>query len=154
MVYPDGSAVRLRRSQGRFDAREFTYANGNGNVTEVTIKVHLKPGQGVTPDDLARVRADALKGVDHYYNSGKTLPNGNRLRVNVEYTDDAADAHLAVDVHPRAGHANQVNWYVDSPPTTHAHELGHQMGLYDEYVDPMTVLAASPGRRASTTTTA
>ena len=58
------------------------------------------------------------------------------MHVNVEFVDDAAQAHTRVAVHPGSGGANQVNWYTQSHPTTHAHELGHGMGLMDEYVDP------------------
>jgi hypothetical protein len=135
---------------GRYEARTFAYEGEN--LTEVTMKVHLQGQPGVGPDDLARVQRDAYSGIDQYYNNGQRLPNGNRLHVNVEFTDDAAAAHLKVDVHPGGkgplDRANQNKWYVDSEPTTHAHELGHQMGLYDEYVDPTAVnryLPNSPG---------
>jgi hypothetical protein len=124
---------------GRFEAREFAYEGQN--LTEVTMKVHLRAKPGVSADDLAKVQRDAWEGVDRYYNApGHTLPNGNKLHVNVEFTDDPALAHVNVDIHPGGkaptDRANQVNWYVDSEPTTHAHELGHSMGLLDEYTDP------------------
>ena len=51
---------------------------------------------GVGPDDLARVQRDAYADVDRYCNSGQTMPSGNRLHVNVEFTDDPALAHLGV----------------------------------------------------------
>jgi hypothetical protein len=117
-------------------------------VTHVKIKVHLQPGAGVTPADLARVQADARVGVDQYYNFQHTVTNssGNpsRLHVEVEYVTDPTQAHLRVDVHGGEGHANLSNWYVESSPTVHAHELGHQMGLVDEYVDPSVANRATP----------
>ena len=118
-------------------------------VTHVQINVHLAPGAGVTLADLARVEADARVGVDRYYNFQHTITNssGNpsRLHVEVNYVTDPAQAHLRVDVHGGAGNANLSNWYVNSDPTVHAHELGHQMGLRDEYLD-----AAAPNRATPT----
>jgi len=135
-----------RWQPGRFDARTFSYEGQD--LTEVTLRVHARAQPGVGPDDLARVQRDAYAGVDRYYNSGQQLPNGNRLHVNVEFTDDPALAHLDVNIHPGGkgplDRANQKNWYVDSEPTTHAHELGHQMGLLDEYHDPGAVNRAHP----------
>lgn len=138
IVDPKGDPKGYYGIDSRFEAREFAY--DGQNLTQVSMKVNLKPQPGVSADDIARVQADALKGVDEFYNGGHTLPNGNRLNVNVEFTDDAAASHLVVDVKPKSGGANQVEWYVDSNPTTHAHELGHQMGLLDEYYDPQAAL--------------
>ena len=123
---------------GRFEARRVVSESGE-DLTEITMRVHLKPQSGVSADDLARVQKDAFDSVDHYYNSGHTLPNGSRMQVKVEFTDDAAASHLVVDLHPGSGGANQFKWYVDSSPTTHAHELGHGLGLKDEYFDPTAV---------------
>ena len=53
-----------------------------------TRKEHLRAKPGVSADDLAKVQRDAWEGVDRYYNApGHQLPNGNRLHVNVEFTD-------------------------------------------------------------------
>ena len=134
MTNPDGSPYGYT-GEGNYDAYRFTNYD-DGPLTQINMKVKLDGQAGVGADDLARVQDDALKGVDEYYNGGKVLPNGDRVHVNVEFVDDAAQAHTRVAVHPGSGGANQVNWYTQSHPTTHAHELGHGMGLMDEYVDP------------------
>ena len=134
MTNPDGSPYGYT-GEGNYDAYRFTNYD-DGPLTQINMKVKLDGQAGVGPDDLARVKDDALRGVDEYYNGGKVLPNGDRVHVNVEFVDDAAQAHTRVAVHPGPGGADQVNWYTQSHPTTHAHELGHGMGLMDEYVDP------------------
>ncbi|WP_203995220.1 hypothetical protein, partial [Virgisporangium aurantiacum] len=143
VVNPDGTPWGYG-IEGGFEARRFDYGPNQG-LTEVTIKVHLDGQAGVTPADLAQVRADTIAGVDRHYNSGQSLPNGDRLHVSVEFVTDPADAHLRVEVNGGRGRADQSHWFVDSDPTVHAHELGHQLGLLDEYVDPGTVNRGSAG---------
>ena len=51
-------------------------------------------------------------------------------------------------LHPGEGRADLSTWYVQSDPTVHAHELGHQMRFRDEYVDatvPNRATPTSPG---------
>jgi hypothetical protein len=143
MVNPDGSPYGYGIQQG-FEVRRFDYGPNQG-LTEVTVKVHLDPQAGVTPADIARVQADTLAGVDQHYNSGHSLPNGDRLHVGIEFVADPADAHLNVRLESGQGGAVQNRWFVESDPTVHAHELGHQLGLLDEYIDPGTVNRGGPG---------
>jgi hypothetical protein len=129
----------------RYELTEFSHG-----LTNVKIKVHLDDTLlAGNASDLARLKADAIAGVDKHFNLPKNhLQNGNRLHVELEFVSNPADAHLKVDVQPGRGRATQTTWFVDSDPTVHAHELGHQMGLLDEYVDPQAVRRAtqsSPG---------
>jgi hypothetical protein len=55
------------------------------------------------------------------------------VRVKIEYVDK--DEHVVIALHKGSGHDNRRNWYVASSATDRAHELGHQLGLLDEYVD-------------------
>jgi Domain of unknown function (DUF4157)/Bacterial toxin 4 len=126
--------------QGAFEAQTVTH--GTTQMTELTMKVKLVPRPGVTESDLVKVRAGIADRVDHFYNSGHVLPNGDELRVKVEFVDSGE--HLAVDLHPGNGDANQVMWFVENDPTVYAHELGHQLGLLDEYVDPVAMFRNSP----------
>jgi len=143
---PDGSPYGYGVQQG-FEVRSFDYGPG-GRLTEVTMKVRLEGRPGVTPAELTRLQENVHAGIDQHYNNGQTLPNGDRLHVTVEFVTDAADAHLNVTVEPGAGATNQSRWFTGDNPTTLAHELGHQLGFLDEYVDPRTVnrgTAAAPG---------
>ncbi len=47
-------------------------------------------------------------------------------------------------VHPGEGRSNLTNWHVEDQPVVPAHELGHQVGLRDEYVDPRVPDRATP----------
>ena len=43
------------------------------------------------------------------------------------------DPHHRVVIHAGRWNPDQHNWYVNSPPTIIAHEIGHMIGAYDEY---------------------
>jgi hypothetical protein len=121
-----------------FEVQEFSHG-----LTNIKVKIHLEPGQGVTDADLAMVRAKTAEGIDQYYNGPKnTLPNGNRLHVEVEFVTDPNLANMKVEVKAGSGHTNQKEWYLndDAHATTYAHEFGHQLGLPDRYVDEASLL--------------
>ncbi len=149
--FADGSPYGYH-IDGAFDVRRFEY--DNGTVSQVTIKVALAPKAGVAidADQLVRLKADVHAGVDAQYNAGKTLANGDRLRVEIEFVTPADAPHLKVELDVKApgSRADQKHWFIGDDPVVHAHELGHQLGLLDEYVDPAAVrraTAASPGVR-------
>ena len=140
LVDSDGTA-QLARSGARrvlavhsgFDVRRVE--RGGERRTELAVRLHLQPGEHVTPEDVARVKERAAAGVDHYYNVGHRLPNGDRLHVAVEFVDDPGKAHLEVALEPGHDRADQATWYVGSDAATYAHEVGHQLGFLDEYFD-------------------
>ena len=122
-----------------YDVQEFSHG-----LTNITIKVHLDgKTKGLTPSEIAKLREDTITGVYQRYNYQHKIKNStggkNRLHVEVTFVDVPDDAHLQVMGHKGEGRADQLNWYVQSDPTVHAHELGHQLGLLDEYVDSSTV---------------
>ncbi|HVQ90218.1 MAG TPA: hypothetical protein VMU51_04210, partial [Mycobacteriales bacterium] len=132
-----------------FEVRTFDYGPG-GKLTEVTMKVRLEGKAGVTPEQLLKMQEQTHAGVDAQYNNGRKLPGGERLHVRVEFVDDPALANLNVEVLPGRGATVQNRWFTGDNETTFAHELGHQLGFLDEYVDPKTVwrpTAQSPGVR-------
>ncbi|WP_412543309.1 hypothetical protein R8Z50_12775 [Longispora sp. K20-0274] len=137
LTRPDGSPYGYGVEQG-FEARRFDYGPGGG-LTEVTIKVCLEGQPGVTPAQLEQMQHNTHAGVDQHYNNGQTLPNGDALHVRVEFVTDPADAHLTVAVEPGDGATVQNRWFANDNPTTIAHELGHQLGFLDEYIDAQTV---------------
>jgi hypothetical protein len=72
--------------------------------------------------------------------------NNFAVRTDVQFVDSGE--HVAVNLHPGNGRSNRTNWSVQRPSETFAHELGHQLGLLDEYVDARTTsraTASSPG---------
>jgi hypothetical protein len=84
---------------------------------------------GISAADMDRLRANVVQGVDQHYNFQHTVQGvsgqDSRLHLEVEFVDNPADAHLAVQVHQGSGRANLSNWFVGDAPTVHAHEIGH-----------------------------
>lgn len=116
----------------------------------LTIRVQVNPDADVTAKDVTQVkkqtRTEMQRQWDRRFNlkdaADKLLP----LRIQLEYV--TANPHATVALHAGAGHDDLSNWFVGSDSTTRAHELGHQMGMLDEYVDataPNRATAASPG---------
>jgi len=116
----------------------------------LTIRIDVVPDPGVLADDISLVKAQTRTAFQRYWDrrfnlrgaDGTELP----LRTQLDYT--ATNPHATVSVHAGTGHDDLSNWYVDSPSLTRAHELGHQLGMLDEYVDanaPNRATAASPG---------
>ncbi|MCB9741705.1 MAG: hypothetical protein H6741_02255 [Alphaproteobacteria bacterium] len=109
-------------------------------VTQITMRVQLKPEAGVTEAGLEQLRQRTRAGLDKYYNGQQhvvPMPDGrpSHLQVEVEFVGPGEGAHLEVAVHPGDGRAHQSKWYVEGHAVTHAHELSHQLGLLDEYQD-------------------
>ncbi|MFE4690582.1 lonely Cys domain-containing protein, partial [Streptomyces sp. NPDC056749] len=115
-----------------FDVRRFTH--GGGTVTDLTVRLALRGGDGQADTDavMARVR----QGVEQFYNEpGHELPDGDRLHVTVEAVPADGDPHLTVDLVGRDQRMNQRAWWADADPVEFAHELAHQLFLRDESRD-------------------
>ena len=124
------------RGRAGYDAVRIV--EGDVRYQELVIKLHLDPGSGVTQPDLQRIQLDVVQGVQGIYNDPQhQLLNGDTLRVRVEFTSNPLEAHAIVDVGPAGGgrRADQFNWQVGDDPMIHAHEIGHHLGLPDEYVE-------------------
>ncbi len=133
-----------------YDVRRFAY--DNAVLTSITLDAHLRPGAGITAEDIAAVKRSSYQGVDQIMNrdaEGKrhTLPDGSKLQVEPTFHDDAASANHIVDlVQPfdaqgKRLHSNQGRWALPDVlnPNGAAHELvGHGLGFPDRYVDPET----------------
>ncbi|HWU06182.1 MAG TPA: hypothetical protein VN520_07285, partial [Streptomyces sp.] len=115
-----------------FDVRRFTH--GGETVTDLTVRLALRPGAGQADTDA--VMARVLEGVEEFYNRpGHRLPNGDRLHVTVEPPGPDEDPHLTVELVGRDQQMNQRAWWADAGPVEFAHELGHQLFLRDETRD-------------------
>lgn len=116
----------------------------------VIIKAKLTPATGVTKEQTQKVKDNTSLEFRRYWDSrfqlkdkeGKSLP----LRASLKYVTDKA--HLNIALNPGSGRDNLTTWYVDSVAQDRAHELGHQLGMKDEYVDstaPSRATAAASG---------
>lgn len=127
---------------------DVTFAN---NECQVVVKCKLDAQEGVTAEDVAKVQADSRTAFGQFFDNkykltDKATNQAYPMRVSVVFTDK--DPHLVVKLRKGKGHDNLSNWFVQSEPIVRAHELGHQLGLKDEYIDSTTTNrkdAAAPG---------
>ncbi|MFI6845115.1 protein-glutamine glutaminase family protein [Kitasatospora sp. NPDC050467] len=111
-----------------FEARRFVH---DGPVTDLTVRVAFREGGG---HDTGAVWGRAVAGVEEFLNApGYRLANGDRLHVTVLRAEPGEKAHLTVDLVGRDRGMDQRSWWPDAEPVDYAHELGHQLGLRDEY---------------------
>ncbi|MGW2892547.1 EndoU domain-containing protein [Streptomyces griseoruber] len=125
-------ALELRR----FQARRYRLPSGEFG-TSVVVRIHLEryfwQGSLITDRHLADLSRRAQEGVAERWNTGHRLPNGDLLRLDLEFVTDPDAAHHTVTVRPNAVRENYRTWHVDTEPHVFAHEVGHLLGLEDEY---------------------
>jgi hypothetical protein len=104
----------------------------------LTIKARVVPDRDVTADELARVKTETSAAFERFWDNKFILDDTRTrerffLRVRVVYVDTGG--HVRIRLRSGAGRDDQTTWFVDSIPTDRAHELSHQLGLLDEYID-------------------
>jgi hypothetical protein len=115
-----------------FDQRDFTH--DGTPYTDLTVRIAF---QGGDPKDYAGTFDLAKQGVEQYYNTPHyQLPNGSHLHVTVEAVQPHEQPHLTVSLVGQDHGMDQRNWPPHASPISYAHEIGHQLGLRDEYQDP------------------
>ncbi|KAB1910312.1 sugar-binding protein, partial [Micromonospora sp. AMSO1212t] len=101
-------------------------------VQDFTVKVFLDArddtAAAARPDVETRVR-DA---VDRIYNQGFRI-GADQLNVTVEFTTRPSEAHATVALHGTPSPTTQTSWSTHSSDLDLAHEIGHFLGLRDEY---------------------
>ncbi|MFD1313944.1 hypothetical protein, partial [Streptomyces kaempferi] len=115
-----------------FDVREFEVEGVR--FTDLTVRYELAAGVGVSPDEVDAVWERALAGVERVFNSGdEVFADGRVLHVTLERVDGMGDPHARVTVVPAGGAMDQFQWPVNAPVLGPVHEVGHQLGLRDDY---------------------
>ncbi len=109
----------------------------------IVVGVRIVPDADVTAAQVKKVKTDTALEFSRYFDQRFNLTDDKGqsriLKVRLNYVEAGENAH--VTLHSGAGRDNLSNWFVDSSAIDRAHEMGHQIGLLDEYVDP-----AAPNR--------
>jgi hypothetical protein len=111
----------------------------NGPYVTLTIRAKIVRDADVTDAQVTAVKnqtgAEFKRVWDSKFVVSEDGGNSERLvRVKLEYVDSGQ--HVTIALHKGSREDNRRNWYVDSPAIHRAHELGHQLGLFDEKIDP------------------
>ena len=117
--------------------RESRRANYMRTGRTVTIRLKLSPYDGMSTADLNKVHQSIMDAMSLYWNTA-TIPTGSsdRMVFRVELVDEYEDhgVQLKLRGDPNKGpSSNSDEWWSDIMPGPLAHELGHVLGLRDEY---------------------
>lgn len=87
---------------------------------------------------MAKVAAQAKAAFTQFFDNKYKLTDGKTkkvfpIRASVDFV--TANPHVVVKLRKGEGRDSLSNWYVKSQGVVRAHELGHQLGLKDEYID-------------------
>ena len=106
----------------------------------IVIRVKLTPeNDKVTAKDVEKTQQDAASSFQALWDNkfkitDKSTSKVYALRLSLSFTSDKP--HITATLKEGTGRANLTTWYVTPKSSvTMAHELGHQLGLKDEYVD-------------------
>lgn len=134
----------------QYDA-EFLDFDDYGGICNLELKVRIRRGRGVTAEEQATVEQQASDAFIQYFNNRFALVDVDNMKryyliIFVNFVTSGQDG--TVRLRAGSGRDDSSTWYVDSDPIDRAHELGHLIGLRDEYVDntvPNRRRANSPG---------
>ena len=71
--------------------------------------------------------------IEEQWNNKHTFDYGGETITSVVDVTYDGPYDQTVNVDPGNGGADMLNWYWDQTGTVSAHEVGHMLGLYDEY---------------------
>jgi len=117
----------------------------------VALKVKLVPDSGVSATDVTSVQSRASAAFTRIFDNKFNLTDTAdgqvyALRTAVQFVERSE--HHSIALHAGSNRSDAGNWSVGRPDETFAHELGHLLGLKDEYIDPAVgdrSSATSPG---------
>lgn len=104
---------------------------------QLSIRIHLHQGPECTQWHHQEMQRICQVEFNRYFNHSFLFKeeNSSPLPLHTELIFTRHHPHLTATVYPQHGETELTSWYLRERPIHLAHELGHQMGLIDEYVD-------------------
>ncbi|WP_170047622.1 hypothetical protein, partial [Couchioplanes caeruleus] len=137
----DAAAARPRPRLGHvrgiigYEHRTLTVPGPGGprKVQDFTVELNLKPQDPEAERDLRALKERIRAAVEATFNAGYRIgPDGDQFHVHVDFDDEAGHP---VDVYGDQRDMSQTEWSTAAGDLKYAHEIGHFLGLYDEYGD-------------------
>ena len=152
-----GENISGRLASGRYGWQYgYDLQVDNGRL-HVLVGIHLVAAPGVTRSELNRVQPEWEKEIERVWSNRFALvyPDGF-LPIVIDVRFKGHNLQHDVIVLPGGGRkSDELTWHVMDTPQTAAHEFGHMLGLYDEYVggardprgkvyDPDSIMTSCP----------
>ncbi len=110
--------------------------DGTKLVKDVQIKFNFDADLNYSAAQQTNYINTVISGVEGVWDNKyavKDNATGQVIPIFVEVTT-AGSYNQTVQVHDGSGRSNMLNWYVGDAAPVNAHEVGHMLGLYDEYI--------------------
>jgi hypothetical protein len=117
----------------------------------VTVFAAFNRDADVTEAQETAMRRSARAAIERIWDNRFELEDrdsGEVFPLRFKFIKVERRPHVTINVHSGNGTDDVENWFIGSSATDHAHEFGHQIAMYDEYVDATVAnraTAASPG---------
>jgi len=101
-------------------------------------RIAFLPDPNVGADAVARMRLQAEESVHHGVNAERMrLSDGSRFRIDLEFVGPKDPRpHAEVRLQTVMPRSNSRSWHLRATRPTFVHEIMHNVGLGDRYVDP------------------
>jgi len=110
--------------------------DGTKLVKDIEINFSFDAGLNYNAQQKADYIKNAIAGAEGIWDNKyaiKDLNTGTLYPILVDITT-TGPYNQNVQVHAGTGRSDMTNWYVGDGAGVNAHEVGHMMGLYDEYM--------------------
>ena len=131
-----GEIVSGRLTSGRYDWQYGYHIHLDDSTLIVRVGINLVAAPGVTKVQLDRVQPEWEKEIERVWsNRFALMARDGSYPIVVDASFKRVSYQHDVIVKPGGGRrSDELNWHVMDTPQIAAHEFGHMLGLYDEYV--------------------
>lgn len=105
-------------------------------MKDIQIKFNFDAGLGYTDQQKTDYISKVSTGAEGIWGNKyaiKDTNTGQMIPILVDISNDGP-FNQTVQVHAGSGRSDMLNWYVGDSVSVNAHEVGHMMGLFDEYI--------------------